>query len=183
MKALLFVLAVAGLSAQESAVDRFLQLDRAQRETILRNNAQHTRWQREKEERVSRVRGEIFEEAGRSPLDPVALGLRYAEIEAICREIDDREAQLVKVNRDVLNEAQRIKLAALEEAMKLAPTANAAIADRLIHASMLPSGALGIADFLLGREPAWPARQRSGVCAPNHNVGVAFGLPTVLPPR
>lgn len=81
-----------------SQLDLFLGFDceAPQRRAITQNNNEHERWRQIKERRVYQVRGEIGEETRRPPLDPVALGLRYAEIEAICREIDDREKQLVQ---------------------------------------------------------------------------------------
>ncbi|MBN8731521.1 MAG: hypothetical protein J0L64_13335 [Acidobacteria bacterium] len=186
MRALLLLLIACALPAQESPTDTFLQLDRTQRQTINRNNADHERWRRQKEDRVNQVRGEIFDETNRSPLDPTALGLRHAEVESICREIDERELQLVKVNRDILTDAQKLKLAALEEVMRLAPTANSAINDNLIHAAPLPLSPLAgnaFAGFLLGVGPysPWPAKQRTGVCAANRSTTLGFAFPPLTP--
>ena len=182
MRALPLLLIACTLSAQESPTDTFLQLDRTQRQTITRNNADHERWRRQKEERIYQVRSEIYDETNRSPLDPTALGLRHAEVESICREIDDRELQLVKVNRDVLTDAQKLKLAALEEVMRLAPTVNSAIEDNLIHAEPVALNPLAtnlIASLLLGLGPypPWPAKQRTGVCAANRSTTLTLGFP------
>lgn len=182
MRALLLLLIAVTLSAQESPTDTFLQLDRTQRQTINRNNADHERWRRQKEDRVNQVRGEIFDETNRSPLDPTALGLRHAEVESICREIDERELQIVKLNRDVLTELQKVKLAALEEVMRLAPTVNSAIGDNLIHAAPVALHPLAtnlIASLLLGLGPypPWPAKQRTGVCAANRSTTLTLGFP------
>ncbi len=168
--------------AQLDPLDAYLQLNRTQRQSLGRNNQEHERWRRLKEDRVRQVRGEIFDETRRSPLDPTAMGFRYAEVEAICREIDEREVQLVKVNRDVLNEAQKVKLAALEEVMKLAPVANSAIMENLIHAAPISSLGYGnvFADFLLGRPAGWPAKQRTGACAPARAPTLGLVLPPPL---
>ena len=148
-----------------------------QAEAIRRNNNEHERWRVQKERRIYQVRSEIADETNRSPLDPTALGLRYAEVEAICREIDERETQLVQTNRNALAEPQKVKLAALEEAMRLVPIANAAISGKLIHASTvsLPF-ALDLSQPAIDRPPpTWPTRQRTGACA---NSGVVLvGLP------
>ena len=71
------------------------------------------------------VQREIGVETARQPLDPVALGLRYAEVETIRRVIAERSAKLVPDNVAVLTEVQKMKLKALEEAMRLAETAGA----------------------------------------------------------
>ncbi|MBN8731520.1 MAG: hypothetical protein J0L64_13330 [Acidobacteria bacterium] len=180
-----FLYLAASLSAQTpppcrlSPLDTYLDFacNSPQAEAIRRNNADHERWRVQKERRIYQVRSEIADETNRSPLDPTALGLRYAEVEAICREIDERELQLVKVNRDVLTDAQKLKLAALEEVMRLAPTVNSAINDNLIHAAPVPLSGGSFADFLPGRSSYWPTKQRTGAC----NVGRALGLVLPLP--
>jgi len=152
-----------------SPADIFLGFDcgSSQRQTISRNNDDHLKWREQKERRIHQVRSEIADETQRSPLDSTALGLRYAEVEAICREIDEREMQLVRVNRDVLNEAQKAKLTVLEDAMKLMPVASSAVSVNLIHAAPINGlrGGNSFADVLLGHVSQWPAKQRTGACA------------------
>lgn len=144
---------------------------------IERNNESHRDWRDQKERRIYQVRGELAEETQRSPLDPTGLGLRYAEIEAICREIDDREKQLVVVNRNALNEEQKAKLAALEAAMQLVQTGNQAILRFLIDGSPV-----GVAQGMLvgdfGRLAV--SRQRTGACSTN--VVSGFVIPAARVP-
>ncbi|MBN8731519.1 MAG: hypothetical protein J0L64_13325 [Acidobacteria bacterium] len=152
-------------------------------EAIRRNNNEHERWRAQKERRIYQVRSEIADETNRSPLDPTALGLRYAEVESICREIDERETQLVQANRNALAEPQKVKLAALEEAMRLVPIANAAIGQRLIEASTvaLPSlpRAFDPSQPVIERPlPTWPAKQRTGACAAIPSVIIPVLTPT-----
>jgi hypothetical protein len=79
------------------------------------------------------VQGEIGEETAKDPLNPGALGVRYAEVEAIRREIAERNKKLIADNLAVLTSAQALKLKALEEALKLVPTSNEAVAVKLIE--------------------------------------------------
>ena len=68
-------------------VKQFLQLSDSQLQTILSNNDEYNRWSFEKQARIRQVQSEIAEETARQPLDPSALGIRYAEVESICREM------------------------------------------------------------------------------------------------
>lgn len=180
MRALPFLLLACALPAQERHTDTFLQLDRTQRQTITRNNAEHERWREQKERRIYQVRSEINDETNRSPLDPTALGLRHAEVESICREIDERETQLVQANRNALAEPQKVKLAALEEAMRLVPIANAAVQGKLIAAApAIFQGVIG------AQSPVIPSSgilfigsTRTGACANTRIITNPFFTPT-----
>ena len=79
-------------------------------------------WSLQRSQRMYEVQSEIADETARSPLDPGALGVRYAEVEAIRREIVERSKKLVAENVALLTPAQTIKLKALEEALKLVTT-------------------------------------------------------------
>jgi len=166
---ILFAAAATSLWGQRPPIcrptplDTYLGIDCNSREwqAIERNNEAHRDWRDQKERRVFQVRGEIGVETRRSPLDPLSLGLRYAEIEAICREIDDREKQLVVVNRNALTEAQKAKLAALEAAMQLIQTGNQAILRFLIEGTPVGiSQGMLVGDF----SALSPVRLRSGAC-------------------
>lgn len=99
----------------------FLHLSDAQLQAILTNNDAYNRWASEKQTRIRQVQTEIADETSKEPLDPNALGIRYAEIGSICREMKDRANQHRTRNMDVLSQDQKAKLKVLEDAMKLAP--------------------------------------------------------------
>ena len=92
----------------------------------------YSRWALQRQRRMTEVQLEIGLETAKSPLDPAALGVRYAEVEAIRREIAERGAALVPANVAVLTEAQKVKLKALEEALKLASTGDQAKSLKLL---------------------------------------------------
>lgn len=128
--ALLFLVLFAGVvSAQPipvpysplAQVREFLQLTDSQVQSILANNDEYDRFASEEQSRIAQVQREIVEETAKSPLDPNALGIRYAEIETICREMTDRAKEFRAKNLDVLNDAQKAKVKVLEDAIKLAP--------------------------------------------------------------
>ncbi len=102
-------------------VKEFLQLSDSQLRTILTNNDEYNRWSSEKQSRIERVQSEIAGETARDPLDPNALGVRYAEIETICREMKDQANQFRTRNLAALSADQKTKLKVLEDAVKLAP--------------------------------------------------------------
>jgi len=88
-------------------------------------------------------------------LDPNALGIRYPEIESICREMKHRANEYRTRNLDVLNQDQKAKLKVLEDAMKLAPVISEAQFGNLIGGySSAPStftgNSTGIGGSLIG---------------------------------
>lgn len=102
-------------------VRQFLQLTDDQVRKIAENNREFSIWSAQKQRRMNQVQAEIQEETAREPLNPGALGARYVELEVIRREIADREKQLRPANVAVLNDGQKMRLQALEEARKLQP--------------------------------------------------------------
>ena len=137
-------------------IREYLALTEAQFNRIQQQNNDFSRWSFTQSQRMFEVQREISVETARQPLDPVALGLRYAEVETIRRVIAERSAKLVPDNIAVLTDLQKMKLKALEEAMKLAETAGSeARGIRLVPDSC---GAFGIgfgvpsdfASFIIG---------------------------------
>ncbi len=128
---------------------QFLQLTDSQLQSILTNNGEYNRFVQEKQARIWQVQVEIREETAREPLDPPALGIRYAEIEALCREMKDRADRLRTKNVDLLNADQKTKLKILEDALKLAPVVAEAQYGNLMSVSVpapyaFTSSAIGI---------------------------------------
>ncbi len=116
----------------QTALDVFLLLTSGQKEAFDRNQQTFAIWRQPKDERRVTVAFELIEEKAKDPIDPLALGLRYAEIEAIRREIAEREAAALNTNVQILTEAQRLRLRILEEARRLQPTVTEAECARLL---------------------------------------------------
>ena len=83
---------------------------------------------------------EIDQETVKPSLDSAALGVRYLELEVICREMKAAAAGISASSLAVLSDAQKTNLKQLEEAQKLAPTISQAQSFGL-----LPGGILGSA--------------------------------------
>ena len=69
---------------------QYLQLSEGQMTTLGRNITDYRRWSDTKIMRIQEVMTEIAKETEQPTLDPMALGVRYAEIEAICRDMRDQ---------------------------------------------------------------------------------------------
>lgn len=110
----------------------YLGLTNSQALQISKNNGSYTELVAQKNARIWQVQAEISEETGKDPIDPSALGVRYMEIELICRDISKAGDDLRKSNLALLTDAQKVKLTALEEAMKLAPVYTAAQSANLL---------------------------------------------------
>jgi len=110
----------------------YLELSDTQVAAIVQGIADYARFAFEKQQRMAQVQAEIADWTAKETLDPMALGLRYVEIEAICRQLRDRSADLEKANVALLTEPQKTKLAMLDEARKLAPVIAEAQAVRLL---------------------------------------------------
>lgn len=137
---------------------RYLELTAEQRNGLLRLQAEWTRFLAEKQQRVVQVERELRLETNARVPDPVSLGVRYAELEAICREARDKDNEIMRTARRLLTPAQTTKLQTLEAAYSLLPVIAEADLAGLIRAP-LPSGAVG---GLLIAE--WPASQQYPGC-------------------
>jgi hypothetical protein len=99
----------------------YLGLELAQQAKMLEVNARFQRYLQEKARRAGQVQNEIQRELGQPVPAPMALGLRYAEIEAICREATETRTRTVADMQGVLNAAQKLRFDALKQAFSLLP--------------------------------------------------------------
>jgi hypothetical protein len=113
-------------------VRSYLELTESQYNAILASNDAYNRLAAEKQQRVFAVQVEISEQTEKEPLDPAALGIRYAEIETRCRELKDDADRRRQAVLAMLTEVQRTKLAALEAALRLMPVITEAQSGNLL---------------------------------------------------
>lgn len=116
----------------------FLQLSDSQYEAIIETNATYNRLASEKQRRIFEVQGEINGELLKTTLDANAIGIRYVEIESICREMDQRASESRVRTLALLNPEQRNRLKLLEDALKLNAMVEPAKAGNLIGTPSLP---------------------------------------------
>ena len=144
----------------------YLQLTNEQVVNIGRLNAEYLQFSVQKQLRMAQVRREITEWTNASPIEPMQLGLRYAEVEAIRRELEDERKRLQQNVFAVLNDVQKARVKVLEDAAKLEPRINEAVCANILAE---PSPQRGIGDILpaLDIEPGSLLPRVLGRCTPS----------------
>lgn len=115
---------------------QYLELTPSQIVALGRIELEWQRYLAGKARRVSQVEEEIRDATLSEVVDPMALGLRYMELEAICRESRDTDRRTREAARKVLNDAQLARLAVLEQAYRLLPLVAQADAAHLADAPL-----------------------------------------------
>ena len=141
------------------ALRQYLDLTNAQVASMVRLNAELNRFQGEKFRRAAQVSNELAQEMRRENLDPMAIGLRHVELEAIRREIAAEQQRVARETQALLTPAQRPKVQALQEVLRMYPLACEALAMNLMAPPQqqpvgVPPGTGGgsgqIGSFLIG---------------------------------
>jgi len=122
------------------SVRDYLGLTDAQIASIYAASAAYNDFYSRKQNRLTELRLEIEDLTAHGNTDPVALGLRYAEMAQIGREMEAKKAQLRDAARTVLNAPQTVKLKALQDTQTMLESnvLNEAVGCNLIQ---LPLGA------------------------------------------
>jgi hypothetical protein len=121
----------AGLFGQSSPefpqeLKNFLSLTDSQADAVGKAVAAYDGLVNQKSQRLNQIQVEVAAELRKDPLDPMAIGLYYAEAESIARGMrSELNAMRVKVT-GLLTEPQKTKLKSLEDAMKLSVTVSQA---------------------------------------------------------
>jgi hypothetical protein len=129
------------------SVRTYLGLTEAQAARITALNAQYGAFARTKQLRRLQVEQEIVLEREKPVLDAMALGLRYVELEVMRREVAGERKKTVAAVRALLTEAQRAKVAVLEQALRDYDTACAAAGWNLLEAPLTWVGATKVDRF------------------------------------
>ena len=111
---------------------QYLELSDEQVLKILTLNTRLGAFLGNKAQRRIQVQIELGIETAKPTIDPMALGLRYLELEAIRREIEAERARTTEDAQKILTPVQKTKLATLQEALRLASTACDAVNQNLI---------------------------------------------------
>jgi hypothetical protein len=118
-----------------AALRLYLELSDTQIDSISFLNADYQRFVQAKQWRMGQVQQELMDELAKDPLDPMAIGLRYAEMEATRRQFSAELARTRTKIRAVLTEPQAKKLKALEDITKLLPIFSEAVQVNLLGAA------------------------------------------------
>lgn len=111
----------------------YLTLSDDQIAKITTLNSQFSAFQSEKTARVFQVQREIADETAKVSPDPMALGVRYFELEALRRQMDEQQKNTVTQIQALLTADQKTKLAALQQALSLYSTACSAAGQNLMR--------------------------------------------------
>lgn len=114
------------------ALRQYLDLTNEQVSTILRLRGDLNRFQSEKLRRQLQVNLELSQEMRRETLDPMAIGVRHVELEAIRREIDAEQARVAREVQALLTAAQRTRVQALQDVLRTYPLACEALYHNLM---------------------------------------------------
>jgi hypothetical protein len=136
----LFLLASPTLFAQSpwfqpdfpADLKQYLNLTDAEAAFIVQANSDYNQTVATNQQRISQLQSEIAAETQKDPLDPMALGTRYAEIETIRRDLASQQKSLRDKLRASLDDSQRAKLSALSDARNLQPIISDAQCENLL---------------------------------------------------
>ena len=140
----------------------FLELTDDQVTAIKKANIDLNEFRSTKLQRQFQVQIELGQETAKQAPDPMGLGLRYVELEAIRRELQAEQEKTAATVQKLLTTAQKTKVAALQQAFLLYPIACSAVDQNVLQpASLLPGRntiptlrinptQTGFASFLLG---------------------------------
>jgi len=103
------------------ALKQFLDLTDAQILQIGKFSDSYNQTLREKQIRMTQLQFEIAQETAKEPIDPMELGVRYTEVAQIQKDLRNGQTNLRTSVRQVLTDAQKAKVKALDDAMKLQP--------------------------------------------------------------
>jgi hypothetical protein len=111
---------------------QYLALSDDQVAKINTLNSQLRAFQAAKGERQSQVQREIAEETAKPSPDPMELGVRYFEIEALRRQLDDQQKNTAIQIQALLSADQKTKLNTLQQALSLYSTACTAVNENIM---------------------------------------------------
>ena len=168
-----------------ASLKTYLTLTDDQMSSITSQNAAYDRYASQKQQRILEVRLDLAKKTAADPIDSLALGLDYAEIEAIRRDLADKLTQLRADNAKVLTDPQRAKIKALDDAQQLLGKAREAECQNLLapvsDGAPIPvtrldpvGGTGGVIGGIISVTPLAPVPATLGLC------GFGAGFPSDL---
>lgn len=106
---------------------QFLDLTDAQVLMLVKISDAFSQTVREKQIRITQLQFEINDQTAKDPIDPMELGVRYAEIAQIQKDLRSQQTAVRAAVRQVLTDAQRAKVKMLDDAAKLQPLISEAV--------------------------------------------------------
>ena len=116
----------------------YLELTDDQIQAITKASTDLNAFRATKLQRQLQVQTELAQEMAKQTLDPMALGLRYMELEAIRRELNAEQQKTATAVQNILTAPQKTKAAALQQALQLYPTACSAVEQNVLPTAAPP---------------------------------------------
>jgi hypothetical protein len=170
---------IPGITAFPPQLKQYLVLTDEQVAQILDLSRKLTEFQTSKLQRQAQLSLEIARESAKETLDPMALGIRYMELEAIRRQISDEQRKTGEQARALLNDVQKGKVGTLQEVMRQYSTACEAMRFNLLPPA-LPGNRIpvpGIGGTNISLNPWFD----TGSFVSPILIGSSFGCATPLP--
>ena len=164
-------------SSFPETLKNYLELTDQQVSQILAKNQQLGDFRSAKMQRQFAVQFEIAQETKRTVVDPMAIGVRYLEIETIRRELETEAKKNLSEIQALLTPNQRTKLSQLEEALRQQNTACAAVSWNLMPQ---PSVSIPTSD-LVGDFAVFQVQTFQLGCASQSLLRSGFFLPGLNP--
>jgi hypothetical protein len=161
---------------------QYLNLTDADVASIQQASTDYSQPASTKQARISELQNEIAAETQKDQPDPMALGVRYAEIESIRRDLTSQLAALRDKLRSSLDDAQRSKLTALNDARNLQPIVNDAQCVNLLDTPRPLFGNVIPADRLLGAVSIYSSFTLNG-CLPYYDPAINTLVVGGFPPQ
>ena len=125
------------------SLKQFLDLTDAQVLQIGKFSDNYNQTVREKQVRISQLQIEINQQTANDPIDPMELGVRYAEMAQIQKDLRNGQTNLRTSVRQVLTDVQKAKVKILDDAMKLQPLVSEATCVGFIDSAPIQDGWFG----------------------------------------
>jgi hypothetical protein len=123
----------------------YLELTDDQVRSIKKANIDLDTFRTTKLQRQFQVQAELAQETSKQTPDPMAIGLRYVELEAIRRELQAEQQKTATAVQNILTAPQKAKVTVLQQALLLYPTACSAIEQNVLQtAAPVPTNILPI---------------------------------------
>lgn len=185
-RSIFLLIATAGLDAQTDSrlgefnpnLQRALQLNSEQWSRVAQERDSFQEFLFGKSQRLTQIDRELATEQLRPSPDPMALGVRHAEIATICREANDRLAAVKQNLRRVLTAEQQTRLAQLESGMSLLPPISEG--QGLLFLGTEVKDALSPSPFLPASPRGWRANRAYGELLPGCPVTGQFAFAEIV---
>jgi hypothetical protein len=147
----------------------FLELTDAQAAAVSKANTDLNTFRMTKAQRQMQVQIELSQESAKQTIDPMALGLRHAELETIRREIAAEQQKTGTIVQNVLTAPQKTKLTVLQQSLQMYSLACTAVDHNVLNMPILFPGNIIPANRIDPSQPSFPSFLIGAIVGPPCN--------------